>query len=124
MKAGKKLDEEAERQKFLYGNSEDIQDQRRPKVIICLPKKRHEEFEQYLLSIGVPEKTFCLIPPLSTVEPSDPIFQHVKICLLEPKCSLSATADPLQFLLMEGIEDTDARLSALAAGTPQAQDRD
>ena len=56
------------------------------------------------------------------MEPSDSRLSHVKICLIEPRCSLSAAADPLHFLLMEGLEDDDRRLSSLASGNPIAQE--
>lgn len=119
--AGKRLDEEAERQKYLYGTSDEL-DQKRPKLIVCLPKRKHDEFRDYLTKLNVGENLVELVAPLSTLESNDPRLKEVKLCLIEPKCSLSATADPLQFLLMEGIEEEDSRLSALAAGKPQPQE--
>lgn len=121
-RAGKRLDEEAERQKYLFGSNDDMSDMRRPKLLICLPKRKHEEFMKHLTLLHVNVDVIELLPPLSTIDASDSRLSHVKICLIEPKCSLSAAADPLQFLLMEGIEDDDARLSSLAAGKPLPQE--
>lgn len=121
-RAGKRLDEEAERQKYLFGASDDTPDIRRPKLLICVPKRKHEEFRAHLERLHVPQENIHLLPPLTTLEPNDPRLSQVKISLVEPKCSLSAAADPLQFLLMEGIEDDDARLSTLAAGVPAPQE--
>ena len=120
---GKQLDEEAERQKFLFGSSDENKPEvRRPKLLICLPKRKHEEFLAHLEGLAVSTENIELLPPLSTMDPSEQRLSQVKISLIEPKCSLSAAADPLQFLLMEGIEDDDARLSTLAAGKPSPQE--
>jgi len=121
-KAGKRLDEEAERQRFLFGSYDEQPDIRRPKLLICLPKRKHEDFLLQLERLHVKTENIVLLPPLSILEPSDSRLSQVKISLIEPKCSLSAAADPLQFLLMEGIDDDDARLSTLAAGRPSPQE--
>jgi len=65
-----------------------------------------------------------LIPPLSTIAPNDKILMHVKMCVVEPECSLTLASDPIQYLLVEGkgTDENDKRLEAIAQGQLRPQE--
>ena len=106
--AGKKLDAEAEKLKFLYGEAETVV---KPKLIISLPTSKHQTAINTFDELGISQEKYTLIPPLSTMDPHHPELVDVKVTIIEPSCSLSAAADPLQFLLLEGrLNEADKRL--------------
>jgi hypothetical protein len=51
-RAGNKMAQEAEREKYLYGGDEVI-NIRKPKLLICLLTKRHKAYKAYLEKIKV-----------------------------------------------------------------------
>ena len=63
---------------------------------VCLPTKKHQEVRDMMTEYGVNEDVYELVPPLSTMQPTDARLLHVKVVLIEPRCSLSAAADPLR----------------------------
>jgi len=124
VKAGKILDEELTQSRFLFasGDEPNTSQANKPKLIVCLPTKKHQEVRDMMTEYGVNEDVYELVPPLSTMQPTDVRLLHVKVVLIEPRCSLSAAADPLRFMLMEGLDDNDPRLHALAKGVSQPQE--
>jgi len=127
-KTGIVLQREANQKRFLFGNSETNQNQdvpvEKPKLLICAKRANHELLNQKLLDLGINENLFKLIPPLSTIPPNDKILMHVKMCVVEPECSLTLASDPIQYLLIEGkgSDENDNRLESIAQGHSKPQE--
>lgn len=119
--AGTTLQKEADQQRFLFGTSDSGQAPSpidKPKLLVCVPKSKHEEFREKLTSVGISDDLVELLPPLSTLDPQAGLLQSVKICIVEPECSLTLTSDPIQYLLLEGkgADSTDHRLQNISKG--------
>jgi len=129
-KTGLVLQREANQKRFLFGNSESSANSNedvpveKPKLLICAKRVNHEILNQKLLDLGINENLFKLIPPLSTIAPNDKILMHVKMCVVEPECSLTLASDPIQYLLVEGkgTDENDKRLEAIAQGQLRPQE--
>jgi len=129
-KTGLVLQREANQKRFLFGNSESSANSNedvpveKPKLLICAKRVNHEILNQKLLDLGINENLFKLIPPLSTIAPNDKILMHVKMCVVEPECSLTLASDPIQYLLVEGkgTDENDKRLEAIAQGQLKPQE--
>lgn len=129
-KTGLILQREANQKRFLFGNSENSANSNedvpveKPKLLICAKRVNHEILNQKLLDLGINENLFKLIPPLSTIAPNDKILMHVKMCVVEPECSLTLASDPIQYLLVEGkgTDENDKRLEAIAQGQLRPQE--
>lgn len=129
-KTGLVLQQEANQKRFLFGNSENSANQsqdvpvEKPKLLICAKRANHEILNQKLLDLGINENLFKLIPPLSTIAPNDKILMHVKMCVVEPECSLTLASDPIQYLLVEGkgSDENDNRLESIAQGHLKPQE--
>jgi len=129
-KTGLVLQREANQKRFLFGNSENSANSNedvpveKPKLLICAKRVNHEILNQKLLDLGINENLFKLIPPLSTIAPNDKILMHVKMCVVEPECSLTLASDPIQYLLVEGkgTDENDKRLEAIAQGQLRPQE--
>lgn len=129
-KTGLVLQREANQKRFLFGNSESSANSNedvpveKPKLLICAKRVNHEILNQKLLDLGINENLFKLIPPLSTIAPNDKILMHVKMCIVEPECSLTLASDPIQYLLVEGkgTDENDKRLEAIAQGQLKPQE--
>jgi len=129
-KTGLVLQREANQKRFLFGNSENSTNSNedvpveKPKLLICAKRVNHEILNQKLLDLGINENLFKLIPPLSTIPPNDKILMHVKMCVVEPECSLTLASDPIQYLLVEGkgTDENDKRLEAIAQGQLRPQE--
>ena len=48
----------------------------------------------------------------------------IKLCIVEPECSLTLAVDPIQYLLIEGkgYTDSDQRLKTIAEGIQRPQE--
>ena len=70
-----------------------------------MPTKKHQEVRDMMTEYGVNEDVYEVVPPLSTMQPTDARLLHVKVVLIEPRCSLSAAADPLRFSFLIILND-------------------